>query len=217
MKAKTFTPNELRNISQKLESMRELSSGYFKVACELRDKACSERECVVPHCYVFPAVIMYVSSLEAYFIENLTLSSFRMDDEALKEEVDKIKAGSGDYKTFGNRVKEIFKLYDKNNKGIDTNGFEYQNLIALVELRNSVVHYNPLFIEHVKWPSKLEKVLQRSKIDVMNSGWVSNLSTCAIAKWAYETSKSLIILFCNLSGGINPFNCSDEYETFRWE
>ena len=126
MKAKTFIPNELRNVSQKIESMRELSSSYFKVACELRDKACSERECIVPHCYVFPAVIMYVSSLEAYFNENLTLSSFRMDDEVLKEEVDKIKAGSGEYKTFGNRVKEIFKLYDKNNKGIDTSDLIFE-------------------------------------------------------------------------------------------
>jgi len=108
MRAKTFTPNELRNVSQKLESMRELSSCYFKMACELRDKACSEREGIVPHCYVFPAVIMYVSSLEAYFNENLTLSSFRMDNEALKEKVNKIKAGLGEYKTFGNRVKEIW-------------------------------------------------------------------------------------------------------------
>lgn len=221
----TFTPKklrkelrkELREDPQKLQNMTELSSGYFKVACELRDKAHAKEDSVAYHRYVFPAVIMYVSSLEAYFNENLTLSSFAMGDDALKRKISSIKDGDGVYKTFRNRLKEIFKLYDKSNNGIDTNGVDYQNIIALVSLRNSVTHYNPMFIEHVEWPHKLEQVLQRSRIDVINSGWVTNFSSPPIAMWAYETTKSIVQLFCSLSGGIDPFNCDKEYESFRWE
>lgn len=217
MTQKTFTPKGLRKVPQKLRNMSVLSSGYFKVACELRDKACSPEGAASGHRHVFPAVIMYASSLEAFFNEQLSLSGAFIEDDELKEKINDIKAGLGTYKTFSARLKEIFKLYDKKSKGIDTNGLHYQNFVALVELRNSAAHYNPLFIDHVEWPTKLEKVLQRSKIDVMNSGWVSNLSNPEVAKWAYETTKSIIILFCESSGCINPFNCSDKHESFRWE
>lgn len=217
MNSRTFTPKELQNVPQKMDNMRELSSGYFKVASELRDKAYSNENGVISSRYVFPTVIMYVSSLEAYFNEKLTLSSYSMKDGELKEKIEEIKSRKGDYRKFKNRIKEIFKLYDRNNIGADTNSIEYLNLIALLELRNSAVHYNPYFIEHVRWPDGLEKVLKASKIEVMNSGWVSNFSTPAVAMWAYETTRSVVQLFCGLSGDIDPFNCPDEHESFRWE
>jgi len=212
---KIFTPKELNDIPQKLINMRELSSGYFKVACELRDKAHSKEKNIRHHQYVFPAVIMYVSSIEAYLNENLWLSSALIDNNEMKEKINNIKEGFGEYRTFRSRVKAIFEIYNK--EGIDTNGETYQNFIALVELRNSAAHYNPIFVEHVEWPHRLEKALQQSKIEVMNTGWVSNFSNPAVAIWAYETTKSMVQLFCSVSGAINPFNCSEEHESYKWE
>lgn len=92
--------------------------------------------------------------------------------------------------------------------------FDYQNKTEFIEWYRKFHNWQNFTPRYNYWVTKNE-------LDTINTYFYHVKGKFAdidyMLSWAYETSKSLIILFCNLSGCINPFNCSDEYETFRWE
>lgn len=198
---KLFTPKTLKD-QEGMESFSALSGNYFKVAQELREKSKNNDAGMPGHYYVFPSVIMYVSSLEAFFSEYLALVLFSNKDD---ERVINLKAQNAPYNDFKSWLNEIFKIFNKSGMEIDYGGELFQNVYALKELRNSAAHYNPYFINHIDWPKRLQQVLNKSKIEVINSGWVCNLTTPVVSDWAYETIKGVIVTFSEVSGWENPF------------
>jgi len=198
---KLFSPVALKD-SKGMENFTVLSGNYFKVAEELRGKSKISKEWKPTLNYVFPSVIMFVSSLEAFFSEYLALVLYSNKDH---EELKRLKAQNPPYNDFGKWLKAIFENFNRQGSEIDYGGELFQNVIALKELRNSVAHYNPYFIEYTDWPKRLEQVLNKTKIEVINSGWVGNLNRPVVADWAYETIRNVIEEFCNVSGWENPF------------
>ena len=75
----------------------------------------------------------------------------------------------------------------------------------LRELRHVVANYRPMLVSHSKGPRRLEQALHRAKPEIVNAGWVTNVSSPAVADWAHDTVKSIIMLFCSKSGAIGPF------------
>lgn len=176
------------------------------------------------HYFVFPTVTMFVAAFEAFLQEQLELlreseiASKGLDKEFLIEEFDDLKAQKPPFKEFKEWVKEVYKRFDRVGVGIDSNSDEYQNLLALKELRNSVIHYNPSFIENIYWPSRLEQALHCTKVQVLNAGWVTNFSRVEVADWAHDTVKRAVQLFCSKSGTEDPFTISLESDGMPpWE
>ena len=207
---KLFSPKVLKH-HEGMESFVSLSGNYFKVAQELREKSKRDKKGMPSHFYVFPSVIMYVSSLEAFFSECLALALFsnKGNDKLIQ-----LKAQNHPYGDFKSWIEEIFLIFDVKRVEVDFGGELFQNLTALKELRNSAAHYNPDFIKHIHWPKRLRQVLNKSKIEVVNGGWVDNFSRPVVADWAYETIKSVIVTFCDISGWEDPFTRS---YPFGWE
>jgi hypothetical protein len=209
-KRKTFTPRALKD-REGIQSYSSLSGNYFKVAQELRERSRINKEGMPGHYYVFPSVIMYVASLEAFMSEFLAFVRFSNENSlkllALKKQSDQY----ADFKTW---IREVFITFNRTGVEIDYGGEFFQNVIALKELRNSVAHYNPDFVSHAEWPKRLQQVFSKSKIDVLNSGWTTNFSRPEVADWAYDITKGTISEFCNTSGCQNPFQA--EYP-FGWE
>jgi|GEM_PF-1836978 len=217
----TFMPRPLAG-RDSLKSFTSLAPNYFRVANELRDTA--HRGAKWPdHYYVFPAVVIYMASFEAFLQEMLTFTRARIGEStdpntvAVLATIDALKAQRAAYQDFKDWIKEIYRLFDPKGVGIDTNSPEFQNLLALKELRNSAIHYNPAFIEHIFWPARLEHALQRTKLEVLNAGWVTNFTRTEIVDWARETVKAAIESFCTLSGAENPFTTTAHNGALRWE
>lgn len=173
------------------------------------------------HFYIFPAVTMYTAAFEAFLQEHLALSAFRLEKSNDEQKVSLLKQistlKSQQPPCFKEWVKEIYRLYDPKGVGFDPNCDEYQNLIALKELRNSVVHYNPTFIQYASWPARLEQALHRTKLEVLNAGWATNFRQVEVADWAHAIVKGAVELFCNISGAENPFTTTDADGTLNWE
>ncbi len=205
-----------------LKSFTSLAPNYFRVANELRDTA--HRGAKWPrHYYAFPAVVMYMAAFEAFLQETLAFARGRIEESAdpatvaLLATIDALKAQRAPYQDFKEWIKEIYRLFDRKEADIDTNSPEFQNLLALKELRNSAIHYNPTFIEYIFWPARLEHALQRTKLEVLNAGWVTNFATPEVVDWARETVKGAIESFCSLSGAENPFTTTAGDGVFKWE
>jgi len=220
--AGSFRPRPLRNREARA-SLSNLSGNYFKAANEFRAMAVTEGSRWPGHFYVFPAVTMYVASFEAFLQEHLALYRFHLErsDDARKathiERINALKAQQKPYRSFKEWVKGVYRLFDSKDVGLDTTCDEYQNLLALKELRNSIVHYNPAFIEYALWPANLERALQCSKIEVRNADWVSSFMRVEIADWAHETIRAAIELFCGISGVENPFTTTQADGMLNWE
>ena len=155
-----FTPKFLQNDEHIFGAgMSSLSNVFFKQGNELLKLAEADigkkKDAVFPDKsdYVFPAVIMYCSSLEAYFNENLGFSYWLAETEGKYQNLDllpTIKAlmrMNKPFETFKKKIKGTYKAYDKKQKGIDTNSEVYQNIIALYDLRNSIIHFCPEMVE----------------------------------------------------------------------
>ena len=220
--AKMFTPVALRD-RETLKSLPILSISYFRVANELRAMASADNSSWPGHFYIFPAVTMYTAAFEAFLQEYLALSAFRLEQSndaqntSNIERINALKTQQHPYGDFKAWVKEVYRLYDSKGVGFDPNGDEYQNLIALKELRNSIVHYNPTFIQYAFWPARLEQALHRTKLEVLNAGWATNFRQVEVADWAHATVKGAVELFCNISGGENPFTTTDADGILNWE
>lgn len=220
--SRTFTPRPLAD-REPIKSLVILSGNYFKTAAEFRSMAADEKSRWPGHFYVFPAVVMYTAAFEAFLQEHLAFSRFRLEplDSPTKaadlERIDALKMQQKPYSDFKDWIKEIFRLYDPKGAGLDPNCEEYKNLIALKALRNSVIHYNPTFIEYAVWPARLEQALLHSKVEVMNAGWVTNFLRAEVADWAHATIRAAVVLFSQITGAENPFTSTDAGGMLNWE
>lgn len=206
-----FTPKRLQAIpaSDAPAGFTILSGNYFRVANTLRTIASGDAGPVPIAGYVFAAVIMYMAAFEAFLQEHLTLSLFAMEESKAADSslrlLEQLKMQERPYGDFGNWVKEVYKTYNRSDSEFNPNSAAHQNLLALREFRNSVAHYNPAFVSHMLWPARLEQALNRSKLEVVNSGWTANFGRIEIATWGHDTVKSAVLEFCRISGAANPF------------
>lgn len=206
-----------------IPSLAILSGNYFKTAAHFRAMAAEDKARWPGNFYVFPAVVMYTAAFEAFLQEHLAFSRFRLEKsqdarnaDDLKQ-IDALKAQEKPFGDFKDWVKEIYRLYDPKGVGLNPNCDQYQNLIALKDLRNAVIHYNATFIEQIVWPARLEQALNRSKIQVVNAGWVTNFLRVEVADWAHTSVKAAVELFSQITGAENPFATTDADGMMNWE
>ena len=206
---KYFTPKKLTE-SEPFISYTIISGNYFKVANRLRSFTRTGHDGLQDHYFVFPAVTMFVAAFEAFLQEHLAYALRNEKEQSDSALLANLKSQTPPYNEFKAWVKEIYKIFDQKEVGIDTNADVYHNLLALKELRNTVVHYNPAFIEHISWPARLEQALHLTKLEVINSGWVAQFSRPEVADWAYKSTKDAVEHFAQLSGAENPFTVTLE-------
>ena len=216
----TFIPKDLAN-TEAMRSFSSLSPGYFKVANELRLSAHDGKTPIFS--YVFPSIVFFLAAFQAFLQEHLTLSHAmhegltdpRANDLLVK--LESLKVQRQPYNDFKFWITEVFRIYDRNAVGLDSSSQEFQNLIALKDLRNAVIHYNPWLIEHTHWPARLRHALQQTKVEVWNASWVTNFSRPEVADWARETVKTAIQSFCEVSGAENPFTTTVFDGVHQWK
>ncbi len=209
----TFIPRRLEDVDT-LPGITVLSRTYFRVANELCENLNKGDGKHPGHFYVFPAVMLYSASIEAYFQERLSIARYLTHLPEADAKLDALRDRTSLYRDFKPWLQEVYRFFDRGGEGFDLNSEEYRNVIALQELRNTILHYNPAFIEHVHWPVNLQEAVRRSKIEILNAGWVTNLSSPPVAKWAHDSVRTALELFAGLSGVEDVFSCA---EPFKWE
>jgi hypothetical protein len=163
--------------------------------------------------YVFSAVIMYFSSFEAYMNENLAIGRWLAETEGkyhnpdVLPTIDALRKMDNPFESFKKKVKGFYKVYDKDQKGIDTNSETYQAIIALNDLRNSLIHFCPEMIEHTQWPNRIQQAFSKSKPkSEQNTTWTAIFSCIKVGNWAHDTIREAIEMFVEISGARNPFD-----------
>ncbi|WP_136796208.1 hypothetical protein [Desulfosediminicola ganghwensis] len=166
--------------------------------------------------YVFPAVIMYFSSFEAYMNENLAFSRWLAESDGKYHNpsaiptIDALREMHAPYRKFKDKVKGFYKVYDKDQNGINTDSELYQSIIALNDLRNSLIHFCPEMIEDTQWPDRIKQAFSKSKPkSEENTHWVVIFSCINVGDWAHDTIKEAIVKFVEISGAMNPFDPSE--------
>jgi hypothetical protein len=216
---KTFVPPQLKDVEKLQTGGVILSRLYFSVANELRGKADenARKQGSEFENHVIPIIILYSTCVESYFNEQLAILEAGVSDIKILESIESIRNCTEEFRKPNKRFTEIYRMFDSKKEGIDTNGSIYIDLLALTALRNSLVHYSPRIIDHVIWPQSLEQVLHRTKLQIINSDWVSNFMRISVADWSYSVSKNAIQEFCRISGRIDPFNSAQYPYPFCWE
>jgi hypothetical protein len=143
-----------------------LSGNYFNAAEGLRQIAWKDNnsDIFVHSLFTIPAIIMYVTALEVFINEH---SKKELRDMTLNKE----KIGQF---VVRNRVDVTLKKC-----------VWYQDVLALVNLRNELVHYAPIMRKLTTAPSDVAHAMKRSKITLFRqSGYITNLSNPEFADWA---------------------------------
>jgi hypothetical protein len=168
--------------------------------------------------YCFPSIIMFCTSFEAYINENLELSKAiaitrnKEGLEPLVELIDSIKSE----KEIKNKIKYFFKVYDKESIGLDLNSDIYQNLVALFQLRNEIIHYSPDMIPANEWPIRTREAFYRSNPRVREiTGWTTTFGSVSVTRWAHDAIVTAIKKFAEISGCHDPFSDKTR-KTLRW-
>jgi len=192
MKKKAFTPKELEKVDP-FFSFGTMSTAYWDFATEMEANANKQFDKQFSSFYVFPTIVFYCASFEALLNEGLT--AILLYDKSKEEEIDKIKNAQGDYRDMAKKVKECATYLDKKNKGIINENI-LQEYIALSELRNAIIHYNPQFGSIFHYPPRLESAFARSKVKAIVGGdWVETFKTKIVLDWAKESIKNIIDCF----------------------
>ncbi len=223
---KTFVPAALKG--KQGEALRVavlVSTNYYRVANHLRRLAHEGSAPLTRYELVFTCVTMFVAAFEAYVQERLAIEMDKLRDLDTPEsrsrsallldlkEQRELKLESNPAQP--EYVKLDFKKWIKavyffgKCAAMDTSSSVYSNLIALRDLRNAVVHYNPSFIEHTSWPLRLQHALRCSKVDVMNGNWVTTFTQVEVADWAQRTVKEAVEAFADVFGRKSPFDVED--------
>lgn len=203
-----FIPKELRE--QPISSgFTGISHTIYKSAFELLRMAENNKTY-----YILPSIILFVATIESYFNEILTLNLL-MKQYQSQDYLLALRAGGNI--SFNKKICMIFKSYDKKQKGIDTNSIIYRDFVALVNLRNNIVHYNPDWENIYHFPKHFQHIIKRTNIKLLNCGWTSNFSNIEIGKWAMLTVKNLIVEFSNITGAHNPFTDDERFKSTKWE
>jgi len=192
MKKKVFIPKELEK-EKSLFSFGTMSMAYWNFATEMEVKAINQFNSQFSSFYVFPTIIFYCASFEAFLNEGLT--TILLVDKSKEEEVNKIKNAQGDFRDVSKKVKVCGIYLDRKNEG-SINENILQEYIALSELRNAIIHYNPEFGSIFHYPPRLEATFGRSKVKATKGGdWIETFKTKVVLDWAKETIKNIIDCF----------------------
>lgn len=192
MSKKVFIPKELEK-EKSIFSFGTMSKAYWDFAIEMETSANNQLKKQFSTFYVFPAIIFYCASFEALLNEGLT--EILLYDKSKEEEINNIKNANGEYRDVSKKVKICARYLDRKNEGdIDENIL--QEYIALSEVRNAIIHYNPEFGSIFHYPPRLEAAFIRSKVKVVIGGdWVETFKTKVVLYWAKETIKNIIDCF----------------------
>jgi hypothetical protein len=205
MKKKVFIPKELEKVKP-FYSFGTMSTVYWDFATEMQENANKQFTTQFSSFYVFPTIVFYCASFEALLNEGLT--AILLYDKSKEEEIDKIKNARGDYKDKATKVKECATYLDKKNEGIINENI-LQEYIALSELRNAIVHYNPQFGSIFHYPPRLESAFTLSKVKaIVGADWVETFKTKIVLDWAKETIRNIVDCFLE-------FQCKDKKEFYR--
>lgn len=192
MSKKLFIPKELGN-EKSIFSFGTMSTAYWDFAIEMETNAINQFKKQFSSFYVFPAIIFYCASFEALLNEGLT--KILLYNKTKEEEINSIKNAQGEYRDVSKKVKICAKYLDRKDKGdIDENIL--QEYIALSELRNSIIHYNPEFGSIFHYPPRLQAAFTRSKVKALTGAdWVETFKTRVVLDWAKETIQNVINCF----------------------
>ena len=215
MTKRNFIPKDFKS-QPKTPGFYGISHGLYRSAIELIKTAEKDQRTHSHH--ILASITLFTATIESYFNEILTLNLLAKKYHS-KNYLEALRLGnySDNKMSFNEKIKAIFIAYDKKQKGIDTNGYIYQDLIALINLRNNIVHYNPDWENIYHYPKDLEHILNRTKIKLENAGWTTNFSNIQIGHWAKMTVKNILVEFSNITGAHNPFTDDESFKSTRWE
>lgn len=211
MKKRSFIPKDLK-MHPVRPGFSGISHNFYRSAYELLKIVQREERTYSFH--ILSSVVLFTATLESYFNETLTLNLLakkyisREALEALRQ---------GNKMSFHEKIRQVFLIYDKNQIGIDTDGYIYRDLVSLGCLRNRIVHYNPDRENIYQYPKDLEDILIRTQISLENTGWITNFSNINIGYWAKMTVKNTLIEFSKITGAHNPFTDNESFKSTRWE
>jgi hypothetical protein len=195
--------------------MTELSSQFFSMADHLNGMAREKRS--YPgfnfRSFGYASVIFYVSAVEAYLNEQLTLSIF-LAKENLPPGIVDLAAKTKEMTIGPEKIKNLCTLYTR-NQNID---LAFANeMLALISARNEIIHYTPTFNHTVNlWPQRLEVALRDSRTLLTQWAlWTGAVVEPLFLDWARETTKSFLIRYGKIVGGVNPFDTSVP-DHMRW-
>jgi hypothetical protein len=192
MKKDIFIPKELKN-KKSLYSFGTMSATYWNFAIEMETKALYQINSQFTSFYSFPTIIFYCSTFEA--ILNEGLNKILLYEKSDQDEINKIKNGEDVYRNLAKKIKACAKYLDRENQGNIKENI-IQEYIALSELRNAIIHFNPEFGSIFHYPPRLKAALGRSKISpVEGADWVVTFETEGALDWAKETIKNIIDCF----------------------
>ena len=211
MKKQSFIPKDLREHPIQ-PGFSGISHSIYKSANELLKIAQKEQRIYSFHTH--SSVVLFTATLESYFNETLTLNLLAKKYHS-RDILEALRQGKNMY--FHEKIKQVFIIYDKEQKGIDTDGCIYRDLVALGSLRNKIVHYNPDWENIYQYPKDLEHILIRTQLSLENAGWITNFSNIKIGQWAKMTVKNTIIEFSKITGAHNPFTDDESFKSIRWE
>lgn len=205
MSKKLFIPKELEK-AKSLFSFGTMSTAYWDFAAEMESNAVNQFKTQFSSFYVFPTIVFYCASFEALLNEGLT--AILLYDNSKEDEIDKIKNTQGDYRDVSKKVKVCAKYLDRKNHG-NINENILQEYIALSELRNAIIHYNPEFGSIFHYPPRLQAAFGRSKVKAVLSGdWIETFKTKVVLEWAKETIRNIIDCFLD-------FQLKDKKEFYK--
>ena len=93
-----------------------------------------------------------------------------------------------------------------------------RGMFALVDARNEIIHYTPVFDDAPSlWPQRLEFSLRDAGALPSKWGlWTQVVVDALFLNWARETTKSFLIQFNAIVGGVDPFGSSMP-DHARWD
>jgi len=137
---KHFTPKQNETDKPELNfGHGTMSMAYWDLAEEFNSSAKKQFKGGKEYSkYVFPTIIFYCSSFEAYLNEQLALLKHNQPSHEARQYINCLKDGG-----IKKKIKPAFELFSKNtdNNALDESTFK--EFLAIIELRNAVVHYKP--------------------------------------------------------------------------
>lgn len=192
MKRRIFVPKELKN-EDSLFSFGTVSNTYWDFAGKMESKAFEELRTRYNSFYVFPTIVFYCATFEALLNEGLT--KLLLHDESLEDKIDEIKNSRNEYRDLAKKIKMCAEYLDREKIGVIDENIS-QEYIALTELRNAILHFNPEFGGLSNYPMKLQAAFNRSKVKAIHSAdWIETFKTQTVLDWAKETTKNIINCF----------------------
>ena len=191
-----------------------MSRSYWDTAEEFTLKALSEmsgENWRIYSRYVFPAIVFYCASFEAYLMEELTL----FENEIIRNttaptsgpllfKLNQIKLSKGDFQEQRLRVMAAYQLLRRQNATENLQHTLISQYLTLSRLRNGIIHFNPEFIS-IDTATDLER--QAAVVAQVLSGtddWTIWCRTLPVLLQARVVTKDMIGTF--LRSNVTPLD-----------